>query len=90
MSTPTKPSTEAPTAAPAEAPTEAPSITIRGAPQSLKWYEAEILLHVLEACDYNLTHAARALEIARVTLYRKLARYGLHAGDGRGRRPPQK
>lgn len=76
--------------APPEAPAEPPSVAIRGAPQSLKWYEVEILLHVLEACSYNLTHAARALEIGRATLYRKLARYGLHAGDGSGRRPSKK
>lgn len=67
-----------------------PSIEIRGPLQSMKWYEAEILAHALEASNYNLSKTAEALEIGRMTLYRKLAKYGLHGSVNRGQHPPAK
>jgi len=33
--------------------------------------------HVLERCGWNITHAAEALKIDRVTLYHKIEKYGL-------------
>ena len=43
--------------------------------------ERQALVDALEACGDNVTRAARALGIHRVTLYRKLKSYGLLAGE---------
>ena len=45
--------------------------------QSLAEAEKEHIAAVLESSGWNITHAARALEVDRVTLYNKIRRYGL-------------
>ena len=46
-------------------------------PQSLADAEKEHIASVLESSGWNITHAARILEVDRVTLYHKIRRYGL-------------
>ena len=46
-------------------------------PQSLAEAEREHIVSVLESSGWNITHAARTLEVDRVTLYNKIRRYGL-------------
>ena len=48
---------------------------------TLREVERQALVHALEASGNNVTQAARALGINRVTLHRKLKRYGLLAKD---------
>ena len=44
---------------------------------SLKEIEKQALSHALEVTDNNITKAAQALGINRVTIYRKLKKYNL-------------
>ncbi|OQX12026.1 MAG: Fis family transcriptional regulator, partial [Thiothrix lacustris] len=55
-----------------EAPTELPSLVQR---------EEEYIRYVLEHCDGNRTKAAQILGIDRVSLWRKLKKYGLVEGE---------
>ena len=55
-----------------EAPTELPSLVQR---------EEEYIRYVLEHCDGNRTKAAQILGIDRVSLWRKLKKYGLAEGE---------
>ncbi|HEU4856109.1 MAG TPA: sigma-54-dependent Fis family transcriptional regulator [Rhodanobacteraceae bacterium] len=48
----------------------------------LQGAEQAALLGALEQCDWNVSHAARVLQISRNTLYRKLRKHGI--------RPPQR
>ena len=48
---------------------------------SLAEVERQALVHALEALGNNITQASRALGINRVTLHRKLKRYGLSDKD---------
>ena len=43
--------------------------------------ERQALAHALEASGNNVTEAARALGLGRATLYRKLKKFDLLAGD---------
>ena len=47
-----------------------------GGPQSLEEVEKAHILHVVEACGGNQSHAAEVLGIDRVTLHHKLRKYG--------------
>ena len=47
---------------------------------SLDEVERAHILRVLESCDWNQTHAAKTLEIDRVTLYNKIKKYGFRKG----------
>jgi len=44
---------------------------------SLKEVEQDYILEVLEGCGWNITHAAKVLGINRVTLHKKIDRFGL-------------
>jgi transcriptional regulator of acetoin/glycerol metabolism len=44
---------------------------------SLEEIEKQALIHALEVTDNNITKAAQALGINRVTIHRKLKRYNL-------------
>jgi two-component system response regulator HydG len=48
---------------------------------SLEDVERAHILHVLEACDWNQTRAAKVLRIDRVTLYNKIKKYGFRKGS---------
>ena len=52
--------------------------TTDAAGRSLSSIEEEPIRRVLEDTHYNLSLAARVLEIDRVTLYNKMRRYGIH------------
>jgi two-component system response regulator HydG len=45
--------------------------------ESLEEIEKEHVRGVLERKGWNITHAAKALEIDRATLYHKIKKYGL-------------
>ncbi len=45
--------------------------------QSLREMEKRYILKVLEDCNWNITRAARVLDINRVTLHKMIKRYGL-------------
>ena len=47
------------------------------APASLEDVERRHIAAILEQCGGNVTHAARVLDIDRVTLYNKIRKYGL-------------
>jgi transcriptional regulator of acetoin/glycerol metabolism len=49
----------------------------RPAPGSLAEAEKAHIEAVLEASGWNITHAARSLDVDRVTLYNKIKRYEL-------------
>jgi two-component system response regulator HydG len=44
-------------------------------PRSLFDHEKNLLMEVMEACDWNKSQAARHLKISRSTLYDKLKKY---------------
>ncbi len=52
-----------------------------GAPRkkapSLKELEQDYIVEVLDGCEWNITHAAKILGINRVTLHKKIDRFGL-------------
>jgi two-component system response regulator HydG len=48
------------------------------APRSLEEVEKQHIGQVLEECRWNMSRAARILEIDRATLYHKVKRYGYH------------
>jgi transcriptional regulator of acetoin/glycerol metabolism len=52
------------------------------APASLEEVERRHIALVLEGCGGNVTHAARVLDIDRVTLYNKIRKYGLREPAG--------
>jgi DNA-binding NtrC family response regulator len=70
---------------PADLPLHVTGAPVRSAPGSLAAVERAHVLAVLESTGWNITHAARILEVDRVTLYNKIRRYGLqrsgHAVD---------
>lgn len=70
---------EAPTAIPAST---AQTTTVEPAATGLQGAEQAALIGTLEQCDWNVSHAARLLDISRNTLYRKLRKHGI--------RPPQR
>ena len=45
--------------------------------RALAEVERAHVLSVLESCDWNVSHAAEALEVDRGTLYNKLKKYGV-------------
>jgi DNA-binding NtrC family response regulator len=47
--------------------------------EPLEAFERRAIEHALAVCNGNLAQAARALGVARNTLYNKLARYGVKA-----------
>jgi DNA-binding NtrC family response regulator len=54
-----------------------PSVPAAARPYSLRESEVVHLKKVLEEFDWNISRAAEALEINRVTLHKKIKRYGL-------------
>jgi DNA-binding NtrC family response regulator len=54
-----------------------PSVSAGAMPYSLRESEVAHLKKVLEQFDWNISRAAEALEINRVTLHKKIKRYGL-------------
>ena len=46
-------------------------------PNSLKFVEKHHIRRVLAEHDWNITQAAKALEIDRVTLYNKIKKFGI-------------
>jgi two-component system response regulator HydG len=44
---------------------------------TLKELEQDYILEVLDRCEWNITHSAKILGINRVTLHKKIDRYGL-------------
>ena len=44
---------------------------------SLKELEQDYIVEVLDGCEWNITHAAKILGINRVTLHKKIDRFGL-------------
>ena len=54
-----------------------PSVPATSRPCSLRECEVAHLKRVLEEFDWNISRAAEALEINRVTLHKKIKRYGL-------------
>ena len=54
-----------------------PSVPAAARPHSLRESEIAHLKKVLEEFDWNISRAAEALEINRVTLHKKINRYGL-------------
>ena len=55
---------------------KAAPVTISG-PQTLKENEKEYVYQILVDCDWNVTAAAKTLDVNRVTLHRMIKRYGL-------------
>jgi DNA-binding NtrC family response regulator len=53
-------------------------------PASLEEVERRHIAAILEQCGGNVTHAARILDIDRVTLYNKIKKYGLREPAGQG------
>jgi two-component system response regulator HydG len=53
--------------------------------RSLHELEQRHIRQVLEECDWNVTQAAKILDINRVTLHRKINRYNLNRGSSSGR-----
>ena len=51
---------------------------------SLEAVERQHIAAILEQCGGNVTHAARILDIDRVTLYNKIKKYGLREPAGQG------
>ncbi|MCG3172591.1 MAG: hypothetical protein GMKNLPBB_00745 [Myxococcota bacterium] len=47
--------------------------------KTLAEYEKEIILNVLSRANWNISEAARILDVGRSTIYRKLKQYRLHA-----------
>lgn len=48
-----------------------------GEGSSLRDVERRHILKTLQRCEFNITHAAKVLEIDRVTLYNKMRKYGI-------------
>ncbi len=46
--------------------------------------EREVLLHALHTHRWNVTHAARSLQVCRATVYRRMARHGIVPPNQRG------
>ncbi len=51
------------------------------ASESLEDFERSFILSVLTKYNWNISHAAKALKVDRVTLYNKIRKYGLKAAD---------
>jgi transcriptional regulator of acetoin/glycerol metabolism len=49
-------------------------------PQSLQEVEKQHIQQILEEYNWNVTQAAKALEINRVTLHKKIKRFNLERG----------
>ena len=49
-------------------------------PKSIKLLEKAHIERILEETDWNISRAARELEIDRQTLYNKMQRYGIKRG----------
>jgi len=54
---------------------------IRTGALSLKEMEIEYIRDVLQKSDWNITHAAKVLDLNRVTLHKKIKRYNLKKGS---------
>lgn len=54
---------------------------IRTGALSLKEMEIEYIRDVLQKSDWNITHAAKVLDVNRVTLHKKIKRYNLKKGS---------
>ncbi len=65
---------------PEDLPFQASGAKERPAGQSLEIVEREHIKRVLEETGWNISQAARWLEIDRVTLYNKINKYGLRQG----------
>ena len=50
-------------------------------PRSLKMMEKMHIQRILEATDWNISQAARELDIDRQTLYNKMEKYEIRRGD---------
>jgi DNA-binding NtrC family response regulator len=59
------------------APAEGPTHTLGSLADSEKTHVTRVLQH----CGWNISHAARVLEVDRVTLYNKIKKYGLRERD---------
>jgi DNA-binding NtrC family response regulator len=49
--------------------------------ESLDDLEKSHILHILNKYDWNISRAAKALKVDRVTLYNKISKYGLKQAD---------
>ncbi|MBI5481779.1 MAG: sigma-54-dependent Fis family transcriptional regulator [Deltaproteobacteria bacterium] len=70
---------------PIDLPVEAAAEAVPGTGRTLQELEQRHVAAVLEESDWNVTHAATTLGIDRVTLYKKMKRYGLRRPE---RQPP--
>jgi DNA-binding NtrC family response regulator len=61
---------------------EAAAAAVVPPPSSLEEVERRHIAAILEQCNGNVTHAARVLDIDRVTLYNKIRKYGLREPAG--------
>jgi two-component system response regulator HydG len=58
-----------------------------GEARSLIEAETNHIRKILRECDGNVTRAAAVLKINRVTLHKKIKRYGLREGAGKKEKP---
>ncbi len=65
--------------APAHAPAHALGVPAGGAPPDMLPPQAQLLLQYLRAAQWNVSSVARQLGVARMTLYRRMKRWGLEA-----------
>jgi hypothetical protein len=69
-------------ASPVASPTGPGAEGIRPLKEALEEPERAIILHALQACDWNRNITADSLQICRSTLYHKMRRYGLFEAEG--------
>ena len=62
-------------------PFSSKSITLDSFPKSLKMMEKFHIVRILNGCDWNISRAARELDIDRQTLYNKIEKYEIKRGD---------
>lgn len=67
----------APVAQPPVVPAVSSTPVTEDAPRTLKEIEKQAIVNTLEACNYNISQAARMLGIGRASLYSKMDRFGL-------------
>ena len=67
---------------------DAPGDLVPEHPASLAEVERQHITRVLSQTGGNVTHAARILDIDRVTLYSRIRKYGLRRGEEEAETPP--
>jgi transcriptional regulator of acetoin/glycerol metabolism len=66
---------------PGELPFRQKTAVSENLPKSLKKMEEEHIRRILDDAGWNISKAARELDIDRQTLYNKIRKYGLESGE---------